>query len=116
MTLSGLRSKIIGALFAFAAGTSADAAAPEARLHWNVAPNPEIFGFNVYRATQRIGPFVRVNKDIVQRKADMQAGEDPYVFVDRDVISGRTYYYYIDALRSSGVSERLSGTLSKTIP
>ena len=40
---------------------------------------------------------------------------DSVEFIDADVESGKTYYYYIDAIGMNGRKERFSPTLSKTI-
>jgi hypothetical protein len=39
-----------------------------------------------------------------------------YTYDDRDVVPGRTYFYYLDALAETGTKQRFSGVVSKTTP
>lgn len=79
------------------------------RLVWRARKMDQTFGFLVYRATSRRGPFVRVSSPVV-------AGADGgFEFVDAEVETGSTYYYYVDALATNGKKMRFSPVMSKTI-
>ncbi|MGB0132488.1 hypothetical protein [Dokdonella sp.] len=103
------------AMALLALGELAIAAKP-AVLSWQIKPNPDVFGFNVYRATSRTGPFLRVSKELVRPKSSASdSAQNTVRFEDADVESGRTYYYYVDVVRNSGLSERLTGVVAKTV-
>jgi hypothetical protein len=84
-------------------------------LKWQASNDQKIFGYLIYRAIDRAGPFVRVSKQPVRgtRKTDGTASD--YAFTDADVEPGKTYYYYLDSLATNGSQERLSPVLSKTV-
>lgn len=83
-------------------------------IKWTARNESRVFGYMVYRATDRAGPFVRVTSSPIVRRDD---GTTPaaYLFTDRSVESGKTYYYYIDTLARDGSLTRLSPVLSKTV-
>jgi hypothetical protein len=85
-----------------------------ARLVWEASQEDQAYGFVVYRADRREGPFRRLNDAIVP----VQSGPPPheYAFEDRTVEDGRTYYYYLESISRSGQKSRLSGVVTKVIP
>lgn len=87
---------------------------PQAKLHWSAIDGQHCYGYLVYRATDRQGPFLRLNRELVPTPAD-GAQEHRYDYVDRDVEPGTTYYYYLDFVDKSGVKHRFSGVLAKTV-
>ncbi|MEM7051357.1 MAG: DUF1573 domain-containing protein [Acidobacteriota bacterium] len=96
------------------ADAPAESAEASARLAWSVRKQDHIFGYFVYRSLDPEGPFRRVSDEMV--KALPGPGNvGRYEFVDREVEAGQTYYYFIDLVTRSGLKERLSGVLSKTV-
>jgi hypothetical protein len=85
-----------------------------ARLTWEVRQERDNFGYLVYRADRREGPFRRVNRDIVK----VSPGPEPhvYTYTDDRVAPGHTYYYYLDSISRGGTKSRLSGVMTKVIP
>lgn len=94
-------------------------AAPQANtLAWKVTEEKGVFGYIVYRAEHREGPFLRISRDIIRRHV---AGKDSgtaetYRFVDADVVAGRTYYYFVDAISMNGRKHRLTGVQARAAP
>lgn len=92
----------------------AAAEAPRARaepvvLRWRARQQQDVYGYLVYRSTRRDGPYRRTSAEIVHRR-----GSGRYVWRDRDVEPGVTYYYYLDAVSTSGRKSRFSGVQEKT--
>jgi len=85
-----------------------------ARLTWDAGQEEQAYGFLIYRADRREGPFRRVNARIVP----VQEGPPPhrYTYEDRDVEPGHSYYYYLESISKGGVKARLSGVVTKVIP
>lgn len=85
-----------------------------AKLTWRVRREDQVYGFLVYRSEDRSGPYVRVGS--IVRAAKAATGQvRGYEFVDRDVEPGRTYHYYVDTVTRSGLKQRLTGVVSKTV-
>lgn len=84
------------------------------RLHWKAKEGKTVRGYIVYRALAREGPYLRRNARLVPAPKDGKP-EHAYEYFDQDVESGRTYYYYVDVIDSSGIKERFSGVLTKRV-
>ena len=95
------------------ANGAAHAEAPEVRLTWRVDRETQVYGYLVYRASAREGPFLRVNAEIIRRKSG--AGAHDYSFVDREVVTDRTYFYYLETIDRQGRKGRFSGVQSRTV-
>ena len=87
---------------------------PRVTLRWKAREQGMTYGYLVYRSERRAGPFVRRSEAIV-RVPDTAAGVHDYVWVDEAVKPGVTYFYYIDAVSTGGVKERLSGVVEKRV-
>jgi hypothetical protein len=85
-----------------------------ARITWEVRQEQETYGYLVYRADRREGPFRRVNGQILR----VSSGADPHVYsyTDDQVAPGHTYYYYLESIGRGGTKSRLSGVMTKVIP
>ena len=75
------------------------------RLHWRRSPDPDVLGYDIYRAPSPGGPFIRVNAYTVEGVA---AFEDPN-------LAALTRYYYQVVTRDSSYSasvnsESISGS------
>lgn len=90
------------------------------RLRWRAANDGKVFGYMIYRATDRAGPFQRVSTTPVRNlRGDNgipgEARRADYEFVDDSVKPGQAYYYYIDAIASNGAQSRFSPVMSKKV-
>jgi hypothetical protein len=89
--------------------------AAENKLVWQVRKTKGIYGYLVYRSDQRQGPFLRINPVTVRTQVGADGEEAKFEFVDRDVVAGKTYYYFIDAVGTNARKQRLSGVMQKTV-
>jgi hypothetical protein len=97
-------------------GASGDATAkdgPTNTLKWTAATEQGVYGYLVYRSTEREGPFLRQNERIVRVPAD-GAATHGYEWADRNVEPGRTYYYYLVVVSEAGIKQRFSGIIART--
>jgi hypothetical protein len=85
----------------------------EARLAWKTRNESQTYGYVVYRSERPEGPYLRANREIVRTSP----GEGPqaYSFVDRSVVAGRTYYYYLEQVSLGGGRIRLPRVVAKRI-
>lgn len=74
-------------------------------LTWKASKSPAK-GYNVYRATRSGGPYSRINPDLVQGLS----------YKDRDVQSGKTYYYVARAVDADGLESANSTEIAATVP
>jgi len=81
----------------------AQAGAGSVTLTWETAAEYDNAGFNLYRATSPLGPYVQVNKDLIAAKGDATVGA-LYTFVDSSGYG--TYYYRLEDVDYFGVSSR----------
>jgi hypothetical protein len=94
------------------AGPTSDAR--RVTLRWRAARETGVYGYLVYRAVQREGPYVRLAPAIVRVPED-GAVEHAYEYVDADVLPGHTYFYYLDSISSTGSKQTFSGVLTRRI-
>ncbi len=91
----------------------ADATPPTNTLKWTAGSEEGAYGYLVYRAMSRGGPYRRINDTVIRCLTD-DASEHSYRFDDTDVEVGKTYYYYLDLVSEGGIKQRFSGILSRT--
>jgi hypothetical protein len=82
-----------------------------ARLSLFFPANPErdIAGYNVYRSTDSGLPkeeWTKLNRELITRTT----------FVDEEVETGKTYYYYLQAVDHAGNLSQPSDVVSETVP
>jgi hypothetical protein len=97
------------------APTATAAASAEVVLEWSARNEEGVYGYLVYRSLRREGPYRRINADIIHARHVPAPAISSYRFVDREVETGRTYYYYLDSVSQSGLKQRLSGVIEKEI-
>lgn len=103
------------ALAAPQAPSSAPTDGVRATLTWKATKEEGVYGYLVYRATDREGPYRRLGRDIVH--VSQEPGEiHAYRFEDATVEAGRTYYYYLDKISTTGEKSRFSGVVTKVVP
>jgi hypothetical protein len=74
-------------------------------LSWTPSVS-SVSGYNVYRGTQKGGPYTKVTSSLVPGST----------YNDSTVQSGSTYYYVVAAVSSSGAQSTFSSETSATIP
>jgi len=74
---------------------------PAVTVEWSTASELNTAGFNVLRSDSPAGPFARLNPEVIPASPDPLVGGS-YVYTDTNVTSGRTYYYQLEEVESSG--------------
>jgi hypothetical protein len=72
-------------------------------VEWSTASELNTAGFNLYRGETQDGPFTRINVELIPASPDPLIGGS-YVFTDTAVIAGRTYYYQLEDVETSGAT------------
>ncbi len=74
-------------------------------LSWDPSVSPDWYGYNVFRSMDELGPFTRVNQDVI-------AGTS--YFRDENLLQLTRYYYKIATVDSSRVQSDLSGMVARS--
>lgn len=85
-----------------------------ARLVWTAEQEDQTYGYLVYRAERREGPFLRVNPQVIRVGSGGTRGA--YAYEDLAVEPGRSYFYYLESVDTGGQKRRISGVVVKVIP
>ena len=75
-------------------------------LFWVANPEPDVAGYVLYRSTDPKGPWTKLTPTIYAKTT----------FTDENVESGKTYYYYLEAVDTSGNVSPKSEIVSETVP
>jgi len=65
-------------------------------LTWETAEELNNLGFNLYRAEDLQGPKVQVNSKLIPSRNPGGTSGAVYEFLDRQVIAGKNYYYWLE--------------------
>lgn len=75
------------------------------RIFWEAESQHENLGWNVYRSETKDGKFVKINGDLIEGTGTT-ATSMKYHFVDKDIISGKSYFYYLENISFGGEKDR----------
>lgn len=81
-------------------GCAAQAAPIE--ITWTTESEVNTSGFNVFRSTSRDGEYTQINAALIPSQADPVLG-GKYAYKDEQVEPGRTYYYKLEEVETTGV-------------
>ncbi len=70
-------------------------------LRWTTGSEVDTFGFDVYRATEKKGPFDRITEKPILA-AGMSDVPSRYSFVDDTIQPGQSYWYYVERISMDG--------------
>jgi len=77
-------------------------------VRWRSASEPDLLGFNVYRARARAGKLSKLNHTLIRARGG-SAGRS-YSFVDRSARPGRSYSYRLQSVSTKGKRAWLART------
>jgi PKD repeat protein len=81
-------------------------------IQWNTESEIDNAGFNIYRASSENGEYVKVNDALISSEGSSTQGAS-YVFIDRGLKNGKTYYYKLEDMDRNGTST-MHGPVSAT--
>jgi len=73
---------------------------------WPPNPEPDVAGYLLYRSTDPKGPWTKLTPTLYTKTT----------FTDENVESGKTYYYYLEAVDTAGNVSPKSEIVSETVP
>ena len=93
------------------ASFTADAQADGVRVGWETTSEINNAGFNLYRAESASGAQVKLNADLIPSQAPGSSQGALYEYLDANVASGQTYWYWLESVDISGATT-LNGPVS----
>jgi len=76
-------------------------------LKWRTESEVDHLGWNIYRSETKDGKFVKINDKLISG-AGNSAMPNTYQFVDKTVVKGRQYYYYLEDVDIAGTRNKSS--------
>jgi hypothetical protein len=73
------------------------------KLVWKTESEVKNGGFNLYRSELRLEKYIKINGELITAKGSSAQGAS-YVFIDNNVQNGKTYYYKLEDIDTSGMS------------
>lgn len=70
-------------------------------VEWSTASELNTVGFNLLRGEKPVGPFEQVNQALIPSASDTLTGNS-YSYEDPDLEAGKTYFYMLEEIESSG--------------
>ena len=77
------------------------AAPPVVTVEWSTASELNTAGFNLARGDNQVGPFTRLNAEVIPPSPDPLVGGS-YTYTDTQVAAGQTYYYQLEEVETTG--------------
>ncbi len=72
-------------------------------IQWRTESESDNAGFNIYRSAADRGEYCKINDALIPAEGSATQGAS-YIFVDKTVKNGRTYYYKLEDIDLNGVS------------
>ena len=85
---------------------------PHVTLSWSTASEVDNFGYFVMRGDDEKGPFKQLNEKAIPGAINSEVPRD-YKYVDFAVTPGKVYWYFLEAVSTSGVREKFSPVLKR---
>lgn len=86
------------------ASFTADAQADGVHVGWETTSEINNAGFNLYRAESASGAQTKLNADLIPSQAPGSSQGALYEYLDANVASGRTYWYWLESVDISGAT------------
>jgi hypothetical protein len=97
------------------------AAAPEGAqergkisITWTTQREESCYGYYIYRADSEVGPFERLNKDVVPGAGTTTTPQD-YKVVDQPLPMGKKYYYYVQEVDLDGRTRTITPIIGSVV-
>jgi hypothetical protein len=86
-------------------GAEAQPMLPSVTQNWSTVSEVDVLGFNLYRAEALAGEKKLLNTGLIPAKHPGELIGDHYSFEDTQVISGRMFTYWVEAVKQFGPAE-----------
>ena len=85
-------------------------------LNWETASEIDLLGFNLYRAASPDGERVKLNAEVIPINGPGGVIGGSYTYIDTDVSSDLTFYYWLEGLDLSLRVKEVAGPVKAEIP
>ncbi len=73
-------------------------------IRWSTATEINNLGFNLYRAISPVGMRTKLNASLIPSQNLGGVTGATYTYTDQNVLAGKTYYYWLELVSTSGTS------------
>ena len=80
---------------------------PSNKIRWTTASEVDNFGFDVYRAESKEGPFEVLTEEPIEGGGTVDEPRN-YLFVDDTIDPKKAYFYYVESISMSGAREQFT--------
>jgi hypothetical protein len=74
-------------------------------IKWTTASEVDNLGFNLYRSSQKDGPYQKLNSKLIPGSLNAVISNQ-YQFTDKEVESGKTYFYFLENVDIKGLKSQ----------
>jgi hypothetical protein len=85
-------------------------------VSWETASEIDLLGFNLYRAISPDGERVKLNAEVIPLNGPGGVIGSSYTYIDSDVSSDLTYYYWLEGLDLSSRVKEVVGPVIANVP
>ena len=83
-------------------------------ISWRTEAESDNIGFNLYRSDTEDGTYTKINTKLIQG-AGTDANPNGYLFTDKDVVFGQTYFYYLEDIDIAGAKSKSEAIKAETV-
>lgn len=77
----------------------------EINIEWETASEVDTVGFNILRGETLQGDFTQINDQLIPASTD-PLSVNAYSYTDTNVKAGEIYYYFLEDMETSGITNR----------
>lgn len=77
---------------------------PQIQIDWSTGSELDVVGYNILRSNSPDGDLILLNQAVIAAEDPLSGGQ--YQYIDRDVVPGITYDYWLEAIATDGSSEK----------
>jgi hypothetical protein len=83
-------------------------------LKWRTASEVQNFGYDIYRSESPKSGFIKISLEPILGAGTSDIINE-YIYIDKNLTKGKTYYYYIESISENGVRRKFTKTKEITI-
>jgi len=83
-------------------------------LKWSTATEKDVYGYNLFRSQTQEGKFEKINHKVI-KGSGTSTDSHAYKYTDKYLKLGKTYYYRLQEVTTSGQTKFIGDTIRITV-